>query len=226
MTIRYITPANDGAFNASGVSTVQIQVPAGQYWIPRLIKVGMLGNPGELSIRPFEPRLMTKLYHGTPTDTGPGAFVDSTVNAVTGDVTAILNSTVLQPNDWITAITTSLNLDIWTQGLIYLEVDGLSTDTITEAAQYVISSVPGRAFQGQLSYPMAMPPMPDRTLVSIFSNPGPNNTVNLVGSPVGTNLFVYNVSIIITAALGGMDGALQPIPPVSPPGVSDRKSVV
>lgn len=222
MTIRYISPANDGGFNASGISTVQIQVPYGQYWLPRLIKVGLAGNPGELNIRPFEPRLMTKLYHGNPTDVSPGAFVDSTVNTVTGDVTAILNGTMLQPGEWLTAITSTLNNDVWTQGLVYLELDGLTSDNIAEAAQLIVSSVPGLPFQGQLSYPTVMPPMPDRSVLAVFNNPGQTNTVNILGSPPNTNLFIYNVSTF-GQNVAFTDGALQPIPPVSPPGVlTDR----
>lgn len=222
MTLRYINPANDSPF-VGGISTVTVPVPSGQYWIPRLIKVGMLNLPGELSIRPFEPRLMTKLYHGSPGDAGPGAFVDSTVNTPAGDVTAILNGTILQPGEWITVITSSLNLDTWTQGLVYLEVDGLTTGDANEAAQTTISSVPGLPFQGRLYYPLTMPPMADRSNTYNFSNPGLNNTVNLIGSPTNTNLFIYQVSIIALNNAGGAatntSSELQPIPPTSPPGV-------
>lgn len=222
MTIRYISPANDGGFNASGVSIVQIQVPSGQYWLPRLIKVGMLGLPtSALSSRPFVPRLITRLYHGTPTDMGPSAFVDATVNTVTGDVTSVLNGTMLQPGEWITAVTSALNLDTWTQGLVYLELDGLTTDSIDEAAQLVASSVPGPAFRGQIAYPMALPPMPDRSGVHVFFNPGQNNAVNLIASVPNSNLFIYNISIVglTTPTVPGGDGAFQPNPPTSPPGV-------
>jgi hypothetical protein len=224
MTIRYINPANDGGFDVNGLSTVKIQVPAGQYWLPRLIKVGLLGYPGQLAIRPFEPRLYTKLYHGTPNDVGPGAFVDATINTFGGDVTAVLNGTMLQPGEWLTAITTTLNLDVWTQGLVYLEVDGLTTGDISEAAQLVVNSVPGNAFRGQLAYPNAMPPMADRSLISTFFNPGLNNTVNLIANPASStpspqNLFIYNASILAFGTAAGTDGNLQPIPPTSPPGV-------
>jgi hypothetical protein len=221
MTLRYINPANDAGFNASGISTVQIQVPSGQYWLPRLIKIGLLGNPGQLNIRPFIPRLITQLYHGTPTDTSPGALIDSTVNTASGDVTAILNGTMLQPGEWLTAITRTLNLDVWTQGLVYLEFDGLTTGDLIEATQYLANTTPGQSFRGQLAYPMAMPPMPDRTFESVFFNPGQNNTINLFGLSTGPNLFIYNVSMegLTTPAVTGADSALQPIPPTSPPGV-------
>lgn len=221
MTLRYINPADDAGFNSSGISTVRLQVPSGQYWIPRLIKTGLLGYPGRLSVRPFEPRLITKLYHGTPSDTGPGAFVDSTVNTFTGDVTSILNGTVLQPGEWLTAVTSTLNLDTWTQGLVYLEFDGLTTGDIVEASQFVASSVPGLPFRGQLAYPMAMPPMADRVNLYRFNNPGSGNTVNLIADVSATgspeNLFIYQVSMLAFASVAGADGALSPIPPVAFP---------
>ena len=237
MTIRYINPANDAPFVSDGgappniISTVQIQVPNNQYWLPRLIKVGLLGYPGTLNLRPFQPRLLTKLYHGTPNDTSPGAFIDSTVNTWPGDVTAILNGTMLQPGEWITAITTTLNSvshasDSWSAGLVYLEVDGLTTDSFSEAANLVVASAPGPAFRGQLAYPMAMPPMGDRSVEQAFFNPGQNNAVHIIASAAATgssqNLFIYNVTIeaFTSPAVINADGVFEPIPPISPPGVN------
>ena len=210
MTIRYLNQGDSVAL-VNGVGQLSLTPPSGQFWIPRLIRVGATPS----SALPFpnnQPSLSAALYHGGFSDTGVDAFVDGTGHGL-GDVTAVMNGTLVQTGEYLTVAWQPLDLVNvsypTTSG--YVQVIGLTCDTITEATAALASAAPGPGFTSPIPNDMEMPQAGHVSGTFIFQNPGLNNTVTLINPSTGKYLYIYNVQTLISATVPNLTGYLQPV---------------
>lgn len=213
MTIRYLTRAQPVNLT-NGIGQAQLTPDTGQLWIPRLIRVGInVASTRKYGVEPANnPPIACTLFHGGIGDVGADAYVDGTANG-TGDVTGIMNGTLIQPGEFLTADWAPLDLQnpAFPSQSGYLQVLGLSADTITEATAALASAVPGPSFQSELPSPMHMPPAANTGGTFIFANPGQNNTVLLINPATGDYLYVYSLEIVPYQSGSGAEGIFTPI---------------
>lgn len=210
MTIRYMHVSDSAAFDNSGNSKVVLQPPGGQIWVPKLLRVGLVGTPFNIATVPYAAILMASIYHGTSGDVNVDAFVDRTGRG-TSDVTGLLNGSLIQPGEVITGIwNTQDRQHFWQAGQAYLDLVGLTVDTMEEATGILTISQPGEPFSAQISNPMKLPDTGQYTQFSTFNNPGPNGVVNIfnVNDPT-LSLYIYDVEIMADATVANASGVLQ-----------------
>lgn len=183
MTLRYLLRGSTVTIDSNGTGNATLTPDGNQFWIPRLLRVGIMypaisqfGLP-----QVVQSPLSCTLFHGGSNDFTADAFVDATANGI-GDVTGILNGTLIQPGEYITARwrpfdATSNLFPAPTEG--YLSVLGLATDTLSEATAALATAVPGPGFLSELQSPMRIPPAPAFGVRNTFMNPGQNNVVQL-----------------------------------------------
>lgn len=204
MSIRYLTrglPVN----LTGGAGTGRLTPPTGQFWIPRTVRVGAT-LPTNLQYPTNQPPLVCQLYHGGVGDVGSDAFVDGTANGI-GDVTSVLNGTLIQPGEYLTARWDPIDLfhsTINASG--YLQIVGLTADTITEATSALATAVPGPGFTAPLSYPMHMPVSANDSALFQFMNPGPGGSVILLSGSTGAYLYVYSLFLKFYPAVAAVNG--------------------
>lgn len=213
MTLRYLNfTASTNVVN--GHATVQGSPPSGQYWIPRMVRVGI--SYTDQTLYPFPTNsfidYFCTLYHGGTGDKNIDAFIDGTSSGL-GDVTSILNGTLIQNGEFLTANWNVLDLDQnhtpASGATAYMQIIGLTADTITEVTEVLGTAQPGPRFSTPLVDLLNVPPAPSEGTLRIFTNPGQNNTVQLIAA---TPLYLYNVSILTSATLVNGDGVLQASP--------------
>lgn len=192
MTIRYLRQGFTGDFSG-GRAQVQFTAANGQFWMPRLIRVGLtLTTASPSNPNPAPPQLACQLYHGGVGDVTADAFVDSTSNGA-GDVTGLLNGTLIQPGEIVTAVWNPLDTggSISNPGIAYLEIIGVSTDTITEATAQLANTSPGSPFRSALESASNLPPAAHNGISQTFSNPGQNNSVNIFIADPAAKTYLY-----------------------------------
>lgn len=212
MTLRYLNfTASNPVVNGNAV--VQASPPGGQYWIPRMVRVGI--SYTTQTFYPFPQNFMDyfcTLYHGGFLDKNIDAFVDGTCTGA-GDVTSVLNGTLIQSGEYLTADWNVLDLDLNHSAIAgataYMQIIGLTADTISEVTDVLAVSQPGPRFQNPLPSLVNIPPAPSGGSLNIFNNPGQNNTVQLFAA---SNLYIYTVSILTGTNLINGDGVLQASP--------------
>lgn len=213
MTLRYLNVTGSVAI-VNGHATVQVSPPAGQYWIPRMVRVGI--SYQDQSLYPFPTSTYVDyfctLYHGGTGDKNIDAFVDGT-SVGAGDVTSILNGTLIQTGEVLTANWNVLDLDLNhtspSGATAYLQVIGLTADSITEVTAVLGVAQPGPGFRFPLPSLVNIPAAPSSGVKSIFNNPGQGNSVQLYGA---STLYLYTVSILTGTTLINGDGVLQASP--------------
>lgn len=210
MTLRYLkkgVPVN----LVSGKGTVSLTPDTGQYWIPRLIRVGV-NLPTSLAFPTNQPSLSCVLYHGGVGDTGVDAYVDGTGNGL-GDVTAVMNGTLIQTGEYLTAQWSPLDLVNTTFPTTsgYLEIIGMTADTIIEATAALATASPGAGFVEPIPSAMRMPPAPNDGSVFQFNNPGQNNSVILLNPGTGTYLYLYSIEVYPFQTGTGAEGRFEPV---------------
>lgn len=210
MTIRYMSPGYPATLT-NGVGQVSVTPPSGQFWIPRLIRVGTT-QLASLQFPNNQPALTCAVYHGGFGDTNVDAYVDGTGNGL-GDVTALMNGTLIQTGEYLTASWQPFDLinTAFPVASGYLQIIGLVADTITEATNALASAVPGPGFSSAIPNSMQMPPAGHVSGLFIFQNPGPGNTVTLINPSTGKYLYIYNVNILTGTSVPNADGNLQPV---------------
>lgn len=212
MTLRYLNVAVPAAI-VGGNAIAQASPPAGQYWIPRMVRVGI--SYTTQSFYPFPINFMDyfcTLYHGGTGDRNIDAFVDGTSSGA-GDVTSILNGTLIQTGEYLTADWNVLdfgqNHAPIPGATAYMQIIGLTADTITEVTAVLAGAQPGPRFQTPLPNLLNTPPAPSGGVLNIFNNPGQNNVVQLFAA---NPFYLYNVTILTGTTLINGDGVLQASP--------------
>ena len=210
MTIRYLNQGESVSL-VNGVGQLSLTPPGGQFWIPRLIRVGS----NDLASLPFpsvQPELTAALFHGGFQDIGVDAYVDGTGNGL-GDVTALMNGTLVQTGEYLTVAWQPMDLVnvSFPAATGYMQVIGLTADTIAEATAALATAAPGPGFRTPIPSSMNMPPAGHVSSSFIFSNPGQNNNVVLINPSTGKYLYIYNVNILASAVTPNLTGYLQPI---------------
>lgn len=209
MTLRYLNKQASGLL-VNGVGQISMTPDTGQYWIPRVVRIGTTYSPsGAPTSQPF---LICKLYHGGVGDVNVDAYVDGTGNGL-GDVTTLLNGSLIQTGEYITAAWQNLDLVGQTFAGVtgYLQLLGLTTDSITEATDALATAAPGPGFVSPIPNPLQMPPAAQDTGLFIFQNPGPNNAVVLLNPAVPYSLYIYSVTTLVSATVPNLSGYLQPV---------------
>lgn len=214
MTLRYLNVTQSVSLG-NGQVTTSVSPPAGQYWIPRMVRVGI--SFGDSNIYPF-PRnnfvdYFCTLYHGGTGDRNIDSFVDGTSSGA-GDITSILNGTLIQSGEFLTAYWNVLDLNqnhtAPTAGATcYLQVIGLTTDSITEVTEVLATAQPGSGFRVPLVSLLNIPPAPSQGLLTVFNNPGQGNSVQLLAA---NDIYLYSVGILTGTTLVNGDGSLQASP--------------
>lgn len=201
--IRYLQNANTGVCTSIGSATVQLTPSYGQYWAPRIIRIGMNMQTANKVAVDHDPILLCNLYHGMQGDTGLDAFVDSTIFGISGDITSIMNGMLIQPGEYLTAqwsqINVAQNPNI-AGGTAYLEIDGLVSDTLNDVAELSAASVPGARFAGQPPSKWNPPPAANLGIQANFNNPGAGNSVQLLPN-LTTSLYIYQLNYEVTSTV-------------------------
>lgn len=210
MTIRYLD-LGDSVPLVNGVGSLSITPPSGQYWIPRIIRVGCTVSTA-LPFPNNQPSLTAALFHGGFQDTGVDAYVDGTGNGL-GDVTSRMNGTLVQTAEYLTVAWQPLDLvnQAFPSSSGYLQIIGLTADTISEATVALATATPGPGFAAPIPNPMQMPSAGHVSSTFIFQNPGPSNTVTLINPSTGKYLYLYNVQTLVSAITANLTGYLQPV---------------
>lgn len=208
MTIRYLNyTASISVANGNG--TLSISPPSGQFWIPRMVRLGV-NYPDQTFYPVYTQQYLASLYHGGVGDKNVDAFVDGT-GCGSGDVTSVLNGTLIQTGEYLTADWNILDLGTHhtplNNGTGYMQVVGLTADSIAEVTDILATAAPGPRFQTPLPNTMQIPQAPSAGAVAIFNNPGQGNSVQLYSA---NPLYIYTVSILTNGVLVNGDGALQP----------------
>jgi hypothetical protein len=207
MTTSYLYKGVTGLFTLSS-GTLQLVPISSQFWVPRLIRIGttLLAPTSNIPVGACQ------IFHGVISDESSAAFVDGTSN-ISGDVTGIMNGTLIQPGEAITALWTKMDLDEPAQLFgTYLQILGVSCDNITEATALIATASPGPGFTSPLPNPNRPLPAGGSGLLTVFNNPGPGNSVVLLSASTGQlNQYIYNVTIIPGALTANMDGSLQTV---------------
>lgn len=193
MTIRYLQKAASQVISG-GNSTLTLTPPVGQFWLPRLLRVG-INNPAfpaaPLAIAP----LVCTVYHGGIGDLSQDAFVDATANA-TQDVTGIMNGTLIQATEYLSAVWSHPEVGdppIPSGAVGYFQILGMSADTMAEVATILAGSSPGAPFASRLANMSDIPVAGEDINSATFTNPGQNNTVNIIPTSNGL-LYIYNLT--------------------------------
>ena len=155
---------------------------------------------------------MVTLYHGGTGDRNIDAFVDGTSNGAC-DVTSVLNGTLIQPGEYLTADWNVLDLNQQhstpSGATAYMQIVGLTADTITEVTAVLAMAAPGPRFLNALPSLVNIPPAPTQGLVTGFNNPGLNNTVQLIAA---NPIYLYNVSMLSGTTAANTQGVIQASP--------------
>lgn len=210
MTLRYFFKGYSVDL-VNGVGQVSMTPDTGQYLIPRIVRVGAT-QLASLAFPNNQPPLTCALYHGGVGDTNVDAFVDGTGNGL-GDVTALLNGTLIQNGEFLTAAWQPLDLvnTAFPTASGYMQIVGLVADTITEATAALATAAPGPGFGSPIPNSMQMPPAGHISGTFIFQNPGLNNTVTLINPSTGKYLYIYNVHQLASQVVPNLTGYLQPV---------------
>lgn len=210
MTLRYLNKGQPVDL-ASGFATTSLTPDTGQYWIPRLIRVGVT-QLASLAFPNNQPALTCALFHGGVGDTNVDAYVDGTGNGL-GDVTALMNGTLIQTGEYLTASWQPFDLvnTAFPTAQGYLQIIGLTADSITEATGALATAAPGPGFGCPIPNSMQMPPAGHVSSLFIFNNPGQGNTVVLINPSSNRYLYIYNVNILAASTVANADGNLEPV---------------
>jgi hypothetical protein len=138
--------------------------------------------------------------------------VDGTGNGL-GDVSALLNGTLIQTAEWLTVAWQPFDLvnQAFPAASGYVQVIGLTADSIVEATDVLASAVPGPGFACPIPNSMQMPPAAHVSGLFVFNNPGQGNTVTLINPSTGKYLYIYNVNILTGTMVPNADGNLAPV---------------
>lgn len=208
MTLRYLNKS-DSLNIPNGSGKITFSPPSGQYWIPRFIRVGVRITDFPIFPTPNQ-QYFAALFHGGTGDTGVDAFVDGTGNGA-GDVTAVMNGTLILPGEYLTVDWNILDLgDSMTAdptGLAFFQIIGLTTDDLAEATATIAYATPGPGFKTPLPNIMEVPPAPSFSSYQLFLNPGQNNSIQQI---IANPLYVYNVSMFTETVLANADAFLRP----------------
>jgi hypothetical protein len=195
MTIRYLKEGTSKVISGlTGAPTLTLTPPVGQFWLPRLLRVGV--NVPSLPSAPLAIAPLTcTIFHGGFNDFTPSAFVDATANG-SQDVTGIMNGTLIQATEYLSA--QWFRLDILDSPLPagtvgYFEILGLSADTMAEVSLILAGSSPGSPFASRLPNPSDIPIAGEEITSAVYTNPGQNNRVDIILSSNGLE-YLYNLT--------------------------------
>lgn len=202
MTLRYLYRPGSQPTTATGFATVQLTPDYGQFWAPRLVRVGMNLLTANLNNPDSDPIMNCTLYHGLQGDINIDAFVDSTMLGAGGDITAIMNGVLIQPGEYVTARWTRQDqsqIPNISGAIAYMELIGLTSDTLNDVAELTAASVPGARFYGQPPNKTFPPPAANLGTAFNFNNPGQNSTVQIVTNVFPGSVYFYELSFEATS---------------------------
>lgn len=196
----YLRIQSSTQFDTSNTAKVQMSPGVGQYWSPKIIRVGTV-IPANLGTLQEQVKTTCTVFHGAAGDTGVDAFVDST-RFGNGDTTGVMSGVVVQPGEFIT-----VEWQVESEGFFNVSIPGATayvglygeSSTVPPSQGFVIPEVMGSRFSGNVIDVSQQSPVVPAAFS--FLNPGAGANVTIISPNPGQGLYLFELAYTATTLL-------------------------